>query len=990
MSGKRKAHSNTASNSVPPATQPTSKRKRTSTPFRVARGSTVVNRTSRLTTIRTNARGRRGYLTEGRRPDPSPSVNKELSDDAVPDPPLPDLRQLDNDPGTSVPPQPPKPKRTRQNTTSTKLLEWLIFRQSCLDELLQQDGLADSLDHELCISCKKLDGMYKCKDCFSGGLLRCRDCLVNAHQDHPLHRIEIWNGRFFAVLGHGGASCPLPSTGPANFCIFDTSGIHYISVNFCDCRIIHQRTQLLRARWFPATFNRPKTAFTFDCLDTFHELTLQGKTPLYDFYHTVLHKTDNLELHKTIYRYPEFHRVFRIWRNLLMLKRAGRGQDPAGAGATAQGELALAGPLLYLKGKDRGINDPELAPGWASFIEEGRYQEHIMQHVDQSEINTCQSEHDALVRAAVRCTPGYSVMGTGLCVCARHCLVRKNGVGDLQKGERYCNMDYIILSSLAGVKLPRVVITYDIGCQWSKNFWRRVEEFPDDLKLDPATSVEVGIPSWHINGHGDNCRTFCLNYMDGVGRTCGEEVETTWAQTNALGTSTREMGPGARHETLNDQWCGWNFRKIVGFRSFFLKRLKEAFAMRDKQRLIFQQFLLMFPPQTVKEWEAMVLEWRNDRSKPNPYKEPAPSTTLQDVRLALAKEEAAEAARGRISPHKVTQTTFLTMALDLEEQQRHLRLEVSQIKGTQTSKQLADLEEKRTSLRNRIQCWRQAQLVYTPCVAALIMTTVLEKECRLRIAQADDALAEIRRQRRIVSGLWQFKKLNVDGTGNKACTRMRTLYNRFNLRTQRCADCYRVARSALLILDPNGRWQSCLKDLRDNDIRGPGKDDNGSGNRRYEPSWIWLVPPAHSMPEMGDSEQVPDDSLLRVEWAKAQARKQRWEEEVILIQEEMRRVVMFHDQAACRSDADRTYAEKQAHLCESLARGCVTSWLPTLKGNGITTDWEGHYSFIPAAADVCCVSSTDEEVDSDDESVEEIDDGGRSDNLDIDLFEVDD
>jgi hypothetical protein len=58
----------------------------------------------------------------------------------------------------------------------------------------------------------------------------------------------------------------------------------------------------LRTRWFPATFNRPMTAFTFDCLDTFHELTLQGKTPLYDFYHMVLHKTDSLELHKTVVR----------------------------------------------------------------------------------------------------------------------------------------------------------------------------------------------------------------------------------------------------------------------------------------------------------------------------------------------------------------------------------------------------------------------------------------------------------------------------------------------------------------------------------------------------------------------------------------------------------------------------------------------------------------------------------------------------------------
>ena len=51
-------------------------------------------------------------------------------------------------------------------------------------------------------------------------------------------------------------------------------------------------------------------------------------------------------------------------------------------------------------------------------------------------INTCQSEHDALVRAAVRCTPGYKVTGVILVLCPRHGLVQKNGVGDLQKGEK--------------------------------------------------------------------------------------------------------------------------------------------------------------------------------------------------------------------------------------------------------------------------------------------------------------------------------------------------------------------------------------------------------------------------------------------------------------------------------------------------------------------------------------------------------------------------
>lgn len=131
-------------------------------------------------------------------------------------------------------------------------------------------------------------------------------------------------------------------------------------------------------------------------------------------------------------------------------------------------------------------------------------------------------------------------------------------------------MDYVIFSALIGVTLPRVVLSYDIMCQWSKNFRKRMETYPDNMKINPATTVDVAIPTWHINGHGDNCKNnFSLSYMPGAGRTCGEDVETTWAHTNALAPSVREMGPGARHETLNDHWNGWNFRKIVNFRESF-------------------------------------------------------------------------------------------------------------------------------------------------------------------------------------------------------------------------------------------------------------------------------------------------------------------------------------------------------------------------------------------------------------------------------------
>lgn len=109
--------------------------------------------------------------------------------------------------------------------------------------------------------------------------------------------------------------------------------------------------------------------------------------------------------------------------------------------------------------------------------------------------------------------------------------------------------------------------------------------------------------------------------------------------------------------------------------------------MREKHRSIFEQFSSTFPPQTVQKWENMISEWKIDKSKPNPYKEPpscthcyspfsllaynvcCSATTLQDVRLELAKDDAASSAQGVISPHNITLTTFLTTGLDLEEQQ---------------------------------------------------------------------------------------------------------------------------------------------------------------------------------------------------------------------------------------------------------------------------------------------------------------------------------
>lgn len=79
-------------------------------------------------------------------------------------------------------------------------------------------------------------------------------------------------------------------------------GIHPVTIDFCNCRtngIIPHHIQLLRAGWFPATFIRPQTVFTFHCLNFYHELTLQSKVNAYDFCRSLLRLTDSLELNKT-------------------------------------------------------------------------------------------------------------------------------------------------------------------------------------------------------------------------------------------------------------------------------------------------------------------------------------------------------------------------------------------------------------------------------------------------------------------------------------------------------------------------------------------------------------------------------------------------------------------------------------------------------------------------------------------------------------------
>ena len=128
-------------------------------------------------------------------------------------------------------------------------------------------------------------------------------------------------------------------------------------------------------------------------------------------------------------------------------------------------------------------------------------------------------------------------------------------------------------SVLKGVAVRQVIISYDIACKWSIHHLERFSDNHPDLSVKDFDFSYL-VPKFHLPAHSESCQTgYSFNYAKGVGRTHGETVEQGWANINLAALSTREMGPGARHLTLDDIWGGWNWRKILGMGNHFPRTL---------------------------------------------------------------------------------------------------------------------------------------------------------------------------------------------------------------------------------------------------------------------------------------------------------------------------------------------------------------------------------------------------------------------------------
>ncbi|KAG2336247.1 hypothetical protein BDR05DRAFT_978823 [Suillus weaverae] len=801
------------------------------------------------------------------------------------------------------------------------------------------------MDHCVCEECHFGLPEYRCIDCFSGELF-CSQCIVALHTRHPLHRIQTSSSfaaqslkrlGLWVQLGHPiGEECLLPRQSFNNdFTVIHTNGIHEIALDYCGCHSAQTHaTQLLRAAYFPATTSEPRTAATFQILEQYHLLSFESKASGYEFYRTIVQLTDNTGLHARKDRYEAFLRMVREWRHLKMLKRAGCGHDPTGVEGTREGECAVLCPACPQPGKNlpddwqdvpddrqwlyalfvaidmnfclkwrtvsKDSTDPGLSRGWAYFVEEAAYKSHLQQYSGKPQEKSTCSSHNAVNMADTKASQGLAATGVGTIDCTRHNMKLPNGIGDLQKGERYTNMDYLFFSTLGQQCVNVLNVSYDIACQWHKHLWQHMSTMPAHLQLDHASkSVQFFVPKFHLPTHVSKCQSmFSFNFSKNVGRTDGEALERGWSNINPIASSTKEMGPGSRRDTLDDHFGDWNWKKSMD----------KANEEHQAHANAFEELNGALDLEITTGWRADVKHWEenpNDLSVRNPFETKVSAITQAAVRLKLVEMEACQLQEGNdVSLHPdISPSVFIATGIDLESEQHRFKSDLSSQGAQATDRQKTILIRQQNALQRKVEAWKRVQLLYTP--AAQLLSSRMEtggnpdnpEDIKLFLpssltadtASCRDTLDEIRQSLRLRDYMYTFKCNWIHG--QSANTHAQNALGRVEARAAAAAEKYCVAHAALSSLAPalnkvGWNFKFCSLNNKD-DVRGMTVPRKGESEGRRQLLWIWVVE------GVGDDEDEVVQDGLRVKWCKARARMMHWKEEIELLEEEMHQVLQF-------------------------------------------------------------------------------------------------
>ncbi|KAJ7348502.1 hypothetical protein DFH08DRAFT_959905 [Mycena albidolilacea] len=269
-------------------------------------------------------------------------------------------------------------------------------------------------------------------------------------------------------------------------------------------------------------------------------------------------------------------------------------------------------------------------------------------------------------------------------------------------GLSYANMDFILRSALLNFLIFYLILSYNIACQYGKNFWSRMMEMPEWMTFLVETArVWFKAPNFHLPPHQPACHSvFSFHYMWGAGRTHGETVEQNWEFTNGAAASTKMMGLSTQASTLED---------LFGFHDWCRTVHRDAFEA-------FNSALWETAPEMVSGWEKWVHYWESCQHKDGTeslFELKEKVMTMQEIWRKLAKEELLRSREGVEVEREDTPSTFLLMGMEIRESQCCLTIDVKAV-ANPTDAQAIDFLKRQTALVKRIRAFRKLQCTYMP------------------------------------------------------------------------------------------------------------------------------------------------------------------------------------------------------------------------------------------------------------------------------------
>ncbi|KIK75853.1 hypothetical protein PAXRUDRAFT_18623 [Paxillus rubicundulus Ve08.2h10] len=386
--------------------------------------------------------------------------------------------------------------------------------------------------------------------------------------------------------------------------VVDVSGIHIVAI--CPCKCPQQSpfwAQLLQIGLYPATQKSPRTAFTFQSLESFRLMNLECKVMAMSFYKYLRRVTNPIVPHSTLDRYKELLHISRQWRYLQNKLAFGFAHDSTVE--VKDGDLAyfcpacpqpgvnlsedwtgdLGGAWKYSRSfvmdvnfsaehtKLKNDNDFDLTGRSGYFTALSCYRAHLQISDDKQPKSTCH-EHKAVNQ--VHATQKHlAATGIGAIACARHGCFVPDTVVDFQKGKQQVNMDYVLCQALGKLEgIPRAAVIYDITCQFSVPFGTRVLK-SDYLKFSDSIQMIWGIRLFHIHGHQDVCLSrYIPDLIPGIGKSLSRKYIQAIQALEITEEGYRNLTENA-DQSLITQWIAqaeeaqtWHFTDITAMDIF--------------------------------------------------------------------------------------------------------------------------------------------------------------------------------------------------------------------------------------------------------------------------------------------------------------------------------------------------------------------------------------------------------------------------------------